>query len=230
MSKCDLSIIVPVFNEEKYIIKCLLKLYKIKKKYTEIIVVNDGSDDQTNYLLKKNDHLHDIYISYTKNKGKGFAVREGLKKARGDITIIHDGDLEYDPKDIFKIFEYMKVNKLDAVYGSRLINFKKNNFISKKQIFSNIGLTKFSNFLNNQKLTDAHTCYKALRTNIFKKLNLTSKGFELCVEINTKLSLNKILIKELPINFAGRSIDQGKKIRFLDGIKAIYTILKIKLK
>ncbi len=229
MNKYNLSIIVPVFNEEKHIIRCLSNLYQIKKKGTEIIVVNDGSNDQTNYLLKKYDHLHDIYVSYTKNKGKGFAFREGLKKARGNITIIHDGDLEYDPKDIYKIFEYMVVNKLDAVYGSRLINFKKNTFESKKQIFSNIALTKFSNIINGQDLTDAHTCYKALRTDIFNKLNLSSKGFELCVEINTKLSLNKIGIKEVPINFRGRGVDQGKKIKFIDGIKAVYTILKIKL-
>ena len=228
MNKYKLSIIIPVFNEEKYIIKCLSYLNKIKKKGSEIIIVNDGSIDQTNNLLIENKHLYDTYISYEKNKGKGFAFREGLKKANGDITIIQDGDLEYDSNDIYKIYNYMKKNELDVVYGSRLMNLQKNDFISKKRIFFNIALTKFSNFVNNQNLTDAHTCYKAAKTYIFKKINLKSKGFELCVEINTKLSLNNIRITEIPIHFKGRNVNQGKKIKFSDGLRAIYKILKIK--
>lgn len=229
MSKFFLSIIIPVYNEEKQILKCLLNLNKIKKKGYQIIVINDGSNDKTNEILQSNKHLYDDYISYYKNKGKGYAFREGLKKAKGEITIIQDGDLEYNPKDITKIINFMIRNNYDAVYGSRLIHKNKNKFISRKRIFFNILLTTFSNLVNYQSLTDAHTCYKAIKTNIYKKLNLTSRGFELCVEINSKLSKKKIKIHEVPISFKGRGVQEGKKIKFSDGLKALYEILRIKI-
>lgn len=229
MSKYFLSIIIPVYNEEKYILKCLLNLNKIKKRGYQIIVINDGSKDNTNNILRSNRHLYDDYISYDKNKGKGYAFREGLKKAKGNITIIQDGDLEYNPKDITKIINYMLKNSYDAVYGSRLIHKNKNKFISRKRIFFNILLTKFSNLLNNQSLTDAHTCYKAIKTNLYKKLRLNSRGFELCVEINSKLSKRGIEIYEVPISFNGRGAREGKKIKTSDGLKALYKILRIKI-
>ena len=167
---------------------------------------------------------HDI------NKGKGGAIKSAQKYVQGKYVIIQDADLEYNPKDYYILLREIEKNNLDAVYGSRVLKLDKfdnvQNFSHRIRIYGNIFLTFVSNLINDQNLTDAHTCYKLFKTEIFKKINLCENGFSFCPEITTKLSLLKIKIHEVPINYQGRSYEDGKKIVAFDGIRAIIAIIK----
>ena len=219
-----ISIILPVFNEERYIIKCLTEISKLHIN-KEVIVVNDCSTDNTLHLLNQNKILFDKLISLDRNQGKGEAFKRGLDLAIGDYVIIQDADLEYNPADILNIYNTLCEKNDFAVYGSRFLN-QKNSFTNNLRYHANSLLTKISNYLNKQQLTDCHTCYKAMRRDIFNELNIVSKGFELCIEINTKLAKKKIKIIELSVRYNGRNYYEGKKISYLDGLKAIYYLFK----
>ena len=227
-----ITVIVPVFNEENTIRKILLKIINLKVK-KQIIVIDDPSHDKTSFEIQKiKKKFKNIkIIRHKKNQGKGSAIRSAQKHILGDITIIQDADLEYSPQDYLKLIKPILQKKSLVVYGSRFLNMrykKKKIFISKLRIIANILLTKLSNFINNQNLTDAHTCYKVFESKFFKSFNLQEKRFGFCPEITTKISNNKIKIIEIPIWYNGRSHSDGKKISFLDGIRAIYCILKYK--
>ena len=231
--KVKISIIIPAYNEENTIKEILKRIKKIKIK-KEIIVINDGSKDNTLKILKKNKKKYfNVLIDLKKNKGKGNAIRQGLKKAKGEIIIIQDADLEYYPKDYYNLIKPIIKNKTNVVYGSRVLKKSKrvisDNFTNKLRILANYFLTLFSNFLNNQSLTDAHTCYKVFRRNLVTNLNLQENGFSFCPEITTKLSNLKENIVEIPISYKGREYNEGKKIKFSDGLEAILTIIKYKL-
>jgi len=229
-----LSIIIPCYNEI-YSIKKIIKKIENLKINSEIIIIDDGSNDGTNNVIRKlKSPIIKKKIFHKKNYGKGMAIISAVKYIKGDIVVIQDADLEYNPKDLEIMAIYLHQNKLPAVYGSRFLN--KNNkklnkiFLNKVRIYGNIFLTKISNIINKQKLTDAHTCYKMIDAKIFKKLNLKEKGFAFCAEVNTKLSNLKIPILELPIYYKGRGIKQGKKIKFSDFFFAIKAIIYYKLK
>jgi|TARA_B110000483_G_C18172816_1_gene533884 glycosyltransferase involved in cell wall biosynthesis len=231
-----LSIIIPCYNEEKTIKKIIDRIFihsRIKNK--EIIVVDDGSTDNTVKILKKIKN-RSINIIYQKiNSGKGKAIQVALKHITGKIVIIQDADLEYHPKDYRKLIKPIINKEHLVVYGSRVLSGKsrysfKNGFYSIFRILMNHILTIFSNFLNSQKLTDAHTCYKVFNVEILKKISLEHNDFSFCPELTTKISKLKIKIKELPIYYKGRNYEEGKKIRFTDGIIAIYTIIKFRFK
>lgn len=227
-----ISIIIPVYNEEIYIKKILYKINLIKNLKKEIIIVNDGSNDETLKILKDNDcnKLYDKLISYDKNMGKGYAVRQGINQSSGDIVIIQDADLEYNPNNYEILIEPILKNKAKVVYGSRVLpggNRQRPKTIDTKiRIFANGFLTLLSNFLNGQKLTDCHTCYKVFKSDVIKKINLKDNGFSFCPEVTAKISKLGIKIIEVPIDYFGRSHKQGKKISFLDGFIAIYAIFK----
>ena len=228
-----LSVIVPVFNEEKTIIQLLNKIYKQKKKLNiEVTVSDDGSTDKTVFFLKKNKYLFDYLHISSKNFGKGHAIKAVVKKARGDIILIQDADLEYDPDDYKKLITPILKNESNCVYGSRVLGRKKyfngKNFNEQFRIFANFFLTFLSNLLNRQNLTDAHTCYKLIRKKIFKKINLSHNDFSFCSEVNTKLSLLGEKIIEVPIKYSGRTVYEGKKIRFKDAFIALFTIIKFR--
>jgi glycosyltransferase involved in cell wall biosynthesis len=163
-----------------------------------------------------------------KNLGKGAAIKSAQKFVKGNVVIIQDADLEYDPVDYYKLLRL--INKgYKVVYGSRVLGKNRyllKNFSSVIRIFFNHILTVISNFLNNQRLTDAHTCYKMFESNIFKKIMLEEKDFSFCPEITTKIGLLKIKIKEVPIKYSGRNYNEGKKIRLIDGVKAVITLFK----
>lgn len=229
VGKLVLSVIIPCYNEEKTIEKILHKIIKTTKIKKQIILVDDGSTDSTPSILNKRLKKYiDVMIFHKKNKGKGAAIRSAKKFVNGDCVIIQDADLEYNPQDYFKMMFFMKKG-YKVVYGSRVLGgnrYLSKNFPSFMRIFYNHVLTILSNLLNNQSLTDAHTCYKMFEASVFSKISLKENDFSFCPEITTKVGLKKIEIKEVSIRYSGRSYDDGKKIRFMDGVKAIKTLFK----
>lgn len=226
--KIKLSIIIPVYNEKKTIGKLLKKINKLKYINKEIIVVDDASTDGTKKILEKNKTFYSILINHKKNLGKGAAIKSAQKKVSGDVIIIQDADLEYDPRDYYKMLNLISI-KNKVIYGSRVLG--KNRYLSKKfssfiRIFFNHILTIISNILNNQNLTDAHTCYKMFLKNVFLSIELKENGFSFCPEVTTKIALKKIKIKEVPIRYRGRTYADGKKISFMDGFEAIFALFK----
>ena len=227
-----LTIIIPVYNEIKTIEKLLNKIISLDIK-KQIIVVDDGSRDGTRLILKKFNKKIDKLIFHKENYGKGAAIKSAQKFVNGKFVGIQDADLEYNPKDLIKIYNHIKKNKLKVVYGSRVLNKNKyqntKNFTHLIRIWGNIFLTIVSNIINNQNLTDAHTCYKMFETKIFKKINLKEKGFAFCPEVTTKLSKKNYKIIEIPISYKGRTYDKGKKITSIDGLVALICLIKYRL-
>ena len=228
-----LSVIIPCFNEIKTLDKVISRVNRQTKINKQIIVVDDGSSDGSKELIKKIFHDNKISncIFHKINKGKGACIISGLKKAKGDIILIQYADLEYNPSDYFKLIYPILNNETLVTYGSRVLKKKRystNKFTSIYRVFFNHLLTLISNAINQQQLTDAHTCYKVFSAKIFEKITLQENDFSFCPEINTKLSNLKIDIREVPISYNGRSYKDGKKIKFKDGIKALYVLIKYK--
>ena len=225
------SIIIPCFNEKKTIKQLIKKVDKINIK-KEIIIIDDGSFDGTTTILKKIKNKNIKVIYKKKNGGKGSAIKKALKFIKGDLVLIQDADLEYNPNDYYKLIKPFNDKKIKAVYGSRVLNkkryFLKRSFLKNFRVFANHLLTFISNILNNQNLTDAHTCYKVFRSKLFLSLKLKENGFSFCPEVTTKISKLNINIHEVPISYNGRTVSEGKKIRFVDAIAAFTTIMKYK--
>ena len=223
------TIIIPCFNEKKTIKQLINKVNIINIK-KEIIIVDDGSFDGTTAILKKIKHKNIKIIFKKKNEGKGSAIKSALKLIKGDLVLIQDADLEYNPNDYYKLIKPFSNKKIKVVYGSRVLNKKryllKNDLLKNFRVFANQLLTFVSNFFNNQKLTDAHTCYKVLRKKLFLSLKLKENGFSFCPEVTTKISKKNIKIYEVPISYNGRKISDGKKIRFTDALSAFIAIIK----
>ena len=227
-----LTIIIPVFNEKNTIKQIIKKISLQENIEKQIILVDDGSNDGTTEIIK-NDLVSQIdrVIFHEKNLGKGAAIISAKKFVKGDVVIIQDADLEYDPRDYIKILKVISEENEIAVYGSRVLGKKRyssKSFISKTRIFFNHILTIFTNFLYKQKLSDAHTCYKSFKSNYFEKIDLKEKDFAFCPEITAKISKMGIKISEVPIDYNGRSYIEGKKISIYDGFRAIYVLLKYK--
>ena len=228
--KNKVTIIIPVCNEKNYIDKIIKKIKNNVYFNKQIIVVDDYSSDGTRQMIKKIKNIDKI-IFHKKNLGKGAAIKSAIPFIKGNIVAIQDADLEYNPMDLNKLIKIMIAKDLRVIYGSRVLKKKRYNsdiFISNFRIFGNHVLTIISNFLNNQKLTDAHTCYKVFKSDIFMKLNLQENDFAFCPEVTTKISLLNETITEVPISYKGRTIEEGKKIQFYDAIRALITILKYK--
>jgi glycosyltransferase involved in cell wall biosynthesis len=223
-----ISILIPVFNEEKTIDLILEKVLNQTKNWEkEIIVINDGSTDRTLEKLQRFSNEISI-ISYDKNQGKGAALKKGLEKATGDIVIIQDADLEYDPKDYPKLLQPILKGEIKIVYGSRNLGTRR--FIYARYFWGGVFLTKLVNFLYKTKLTDINTGYKVFETKTLKELNIETPGFEVCEELTIKVLKRKIKIVEVPIFYKPRSFKEGKKIKWLDAFKAIWTIFYFWLK
>lgn len=221
----DLSVIIPAYNEINTIEEILEKVKKIKIS-KEIIVVDDGSTDGTReYLDNLNDSLVKVFF-HKKNMGKSSAVRTGIKEAKGKIIIIQDADLEYDPEDYYKLIKPIQEGRYKVVYGTRYPVVSKMFNLTHRFFLANRILTIMSNFLYNADITDEPTCYKVFDTKVLQNLNLKSKRFEFCPEVTAKVRKKGYKIKEIPINYNPRTIEQGKKINWRDGIEAIYTLIK----
>ena len=224
-----ITVIIPVFNEMKTIKEIINLVLDQKKFLLEIIVVDDCSVDGSRNILEKFNKYENIKIIFhEKNKGKGAAIKSAVKYVTGEIVIIQDADLEYDPKDFEKLVAPIINGETNVVYGSRVLGRVKKKYTIKEKfrIFANFLLTMISNIFNSNKLTDAHTCYKVFKTQIFRKLNLQEDDFAFCPEVTTKLSKMREKIIEVPISYSGREYKEGKKIRAFDAIRALIVIIK----
>ena len=229
-----ITVIIPCYNEEKTLEKIVNKIRDQKDLNIKIILVDDNSKDLSSEIIKNNlmDKKVDKVIFHEKNLGKGACIKSAQPFVEGEYVIIQDADLEYNPENYKFLLNKMIKDQTKVVYGSRVLKEENNkrvqNFSHKLRIYGNYVLTKISNFFNNQKLTDAHTCYKIFRSDIFLQLNLQEDDFAFCPEVTTKISLLNEEIKESPISYQGRTLKEGKKIKFYDGIRALATILKYK--
>ena len=216
MSDLKLSVIIPAYNEEKTIIETLKRIQITKKNKIEyeIIVINDGSKDNTLNLLKSNDELYDKLIEYENNSGKGFAVKKGIEAATGEYVIFQDADLEYDPVDFDKFIDLITNFNVDGIIGSRFVysRFTRSHNIMNK--FGNYILTFFFNVLYNTTFTDIYSCYFCFKKELLNYENLKTVGFEQHAEILCKVIKNGKYFYEVPISYNGRSHDEGKKIKF----------------
>ena len=231
MKQFKLTIIIPAYNEINTIQILIDKISEIRIA-KQIILVDDCSSDGTSDVIFANRHKIDKIIVHEKNKGKGAAIQSAQKFVEGEYVIIQDADLEYNPNDILILLNEIEKKNYQVIYGSRVLenpeNKKSQNFSHSLRIVGNFFLTKLSNLINNQNLTDAHTCYKMFESNLFKSIKLEENDFSFCPEITTKISLLNIDISEIAINYNGRSYEQGKKIKASDGVKAIWTLMKYK--
>lgn len=227
-----LTVIIPVFNEKNTILEVINKIKAQTYVSKQIIIIDDGSTDGTREILLKNnfDKLYDL-ILLTKNSGKGAAIKKSIPFIKGDIVLIQDADLEYDPNDYKKLIQPILDLKSKVVYGSRVLQKKRYNVTSSffyLTVFANHFLTFLSNILNQQSLTDAHTCYKVFEVDIFRKIILKEDDFSFCPEITTKIANMRLEIIEVPINYYGRHYKDGKKIKYTDAFKAIWVLFKYK--
>ncbi|MFZ5376365.1 MAG: glycosyltransferase family 2 protein [Patescibacteria group bacterium] len=229
-----ISLLIAAYNEEKSIESCLKRVVSrnIGKWQKEIIVVNDGSTDRTKNII--NDFQKKKYpikiVEESTNKGKGNAIRKAIKIATGDILIIQDADLEYDPVDIKKILKKFDNRKIDVVYGSRILGERlfEN---SSSHLFFYLGgrsLTLIMNTLFGTKLTDQPTCYKAWRRNFSKDILKRCKqnGFEFEVELTAFFAKSNLIIEEVPIRYYPRNVNLGKKVNLMDFFKSLFIAFK----
>jgi len=222
-----LSIIIAVYNEEKTIIQILKKIINTKKNHFEyeVIVVNDGSTDNTTKLLEQNKNLYSRILNFKKNSGKGFAIKEGLKIASGEYIIFQDADLEYDPNDLNYFCDlYDKIDP-DLIIGSR---FRYRDYTRSHNFLNYLGnkiITLSFNIIHNCTFTDIYACYLSFKKKFLDVSKLKSNGFEQQAEILGILIKTTKKKFEIPINYSGREISDGKKIRFYHIFLVIYQII-----
>ncbi len=221
------SIIVPVFNEDKTILTVLQKLDNLKKYYKniQIVVVNDGSKDNSLQILEDNRSLFDILISNSVNKGKGNAVKKGLEAVDGDYVTFQDADLEYDPDDFKKFINLIQITSPDLIIGSRFnyADYSRSHYILNK--IGNKFITFLFNIIFNTTFTDIYSCYVCFKKDLLINETLKTDGFEQQAEILCKVVKNGKKFYEVPINYNGRSHDEGKKIKFYHIFSVIFQIL-----
>lgn len=221
-----LSVLIPVYNEERTIAEILGRVLALGPIVHEIIVVDDGSKDGTAAIVRKAAETEPKirFHASPKNQGKTAAIRQALELATGDILIIQDADLEYDPAEIPDVIEPILSGKADVVYGSRFLIRKAARVLYFYHYLANIGLTFLSNLLTNRNMSDIETGYKAFRAEVIKPMKLESKGFGMEVEITAMVCKTKASTYEVPISYYGRPYEEGKKIGMWDGVMALWYI------
>jgi glycosyltransferase involved in cell wall biosynthesis len=225
-----LSVIIPVYNERATIAALIDKVNRVAVP-KEIIVVDDGSRDGTADILKQKLAGHAVNLVHTSlvNLGKGASIRCGMEFVRGDIVIIQDADLELDPEDYHRILAAFARERADVVYGSRFLErgyFRAFPSVRFGNKLANFLLAWAVRLLWRVKITDEATSYKAFRTAVIKSLDLRCVGFEFCPEVTAKVLNRGYRIHEVPIRYHPRTIAEGKKVRWFDGVKALYVLLK----
>ena len=222
-----LSIIIPCFNERNTILQIIDAVKSCPVDDKEIIIVDDFSSDGTRELLNNISGIKTYF--HNKNKGKGAALRTGFKLATGDICIVQDADLEYDPQELPVVIDPILKGKADVVFGSRFLSGRPHRVVYFWHSVGNGILTLLSNFFTDLNLTDMETCYKAFKTDIIQSINIRENRFGFEPEITAKISKMNLRIYEVGISYYGRTYSEGKKIGWRDGFRAIYCILKYNL-
>ncbi len=225
-----LSVVIPVYNERTTVVEIVrrVRAAELPEGFErEIIVVDDGSTDGTREVL---DQLADSTVRIVKervNRGKGHALRTGFALATGDLVVVQDADLEYDPDDWMRLIAPVLKGKARVVYGSRFTGERRNMLYS--HWLGNRFLSLVTNVLYNSTLSDMETCYKLFDRELLMTLDLRSDRFEIEPEITAKLLKRHVRIYEVPISYAGRELDEGKKITWRDGVKALWTLIKFRV-
>lgn len=233
--KKSLGILMPAFNEENTIGEILNRLAFVIRNdlpreigSSEIVIVNDGSMDRTQSIIEEfklsNPDLN-VKNFYQKNGGKGLAIRKAIQEADADILVVQDADLEYDPKDFTVMLPYIVNGRYSVVYGSRFLDHQNKHSYSSFYIGGRL-VSFVSNLLYGLHLTDEPTCYKMFTRESVSKIKLNCTGFEFCPEFTAKIAKAGYDILEVPIHYYPRSIEEGKKISWIDGVEAIWTLIK----
>lgn len=227
-----LSAVIPIYNESRTLAKVLSLVFGAVPDIYEVVAVDDGSTDNSRDILTeyaKNEPRLKV-IFQPENCGKTAALRSGIAATSGNVIIIQDADLEYDPHDINTLLQVFREKEMDAVFGSRFINRWAHGSRYTQHYLANKTLTFLSNLSNGLRLTDVETCYKAVRGDLLRAMPIDSERFGFEIEVTAYLAKNNAKIEEIPISYFGRSYREGKKIGFKDGLMAFWYILKYNLR
>ena len=225
-----ISVLIPCYNEKNTISEIVDRILKVKEIDIEIIIIDDNSKDGTKDIIENNLASKVSKVIYNQvNEGKGYCIKKGIKEATGDIILIQDADVEYDPKEDKKLIKPILDGHADVVYGSRFIGGDERRILFFWHTIANKLLTLLSNMFTNLNLTDMETCYKVFKKDIIKNIDLKEKRFGFDPEITAKMAKMKPKIFEVGISYFGRTYDQGKKIKLKDAFIVLKSIIKYNL-
>ena len=221
-----ISVVIPVFNERETIVEILSRVRRVLDgRDAELVVIDDGSTDGTRETLRSIDGIH--LIEHERNQGKGAALRTGFAAATGEVVIVQDADLEYDPRDYPKLLEPIEDGRADVVFGSRFLGGP-HRVLFFWHYLANKLLTLLSNVFTNLNVSDMETGYKVFRRGVLEKIRIRSDRFNFEPEITAKVAKTRCRVYEVPISYSGRTYDEGKKIGWRDGLSALWTIIKFR--
>ena len=229
LNDVTLSVLVPAYNEGPTVAEVMDRLADVPLKL-EIVAVNDGSSDDTGVhldRLQREGKIHKV-VHHPRNRGKGAAIRTAIAAATGDVMVVQDADLEYDPAELVDLIQPILEDRADAVYGSRFLGGPHRVLYFWHRV-GNWALTMFSNMLTDLNLTDMETCYKMVRSDLMKRIPLTANRFGFEPELTARLAQAQARIYEMQITYSGRTYAEGKKIDWKDGVAAIWHILRFNL-